>query len=167
MKITTQIAKHLKEVYFGGNWTWSNLQETLKDVTWQQATQKLDDFNTIAALVYHIDYFVAAAIPVLEGKPLDAHDKYSFDVPAIRSQTDWEALQQQAWDNARELIALIENLPDSILNVYFTDEKYGNFFRNLHGTIEHAHYHLGQIVILKKLVQGMEFEKEEPEAEEE
>ena len=31
-------------------------------------------------------------------------------------------------------------------------EKYGNYFRNLTGIIEHLHYHLGQIVLIKKLI---------------
>ena len=31
-------------------------------------------------------------------------------------------------------------------------EKYGTYYRNFHGLIEHAHYHLGQIVLIKKLV---------------
>ena len=32
------------------------------------------------------------------------------------------------------------------------DPKYGSWYRNIHGIIEHAHYHLGQIVLLKKLI---------------
>ena len=35
----------------------------------------------------------------------------------------------------------------------FADEKYGHYYRNLHGIIEHTHYHLGQIVLIKKLLQ--------------
>ena len=33
MNLTAQIAKQLKAVYFGGNWTWVNLKENLADVT--------------------------------------------------------------------------------------------------------------------------------------
>jgi hypothetical protein len=32
----------------------------------------------------------------------------------------------------------------------FDDGKYGTVLRNILGLIEHTHYHLGQIVILKK-----------------
>ena len=63
MNISQQIAKHFKEVYFGGNWTDVNLKDSLKDISWQQATTKLYSFNTIAALVYHIDYYVTAILP--------------------------------------------------------------------------------------------------------
>ena len=54
MNTTAQIAKHMNDVFFGGNWTTSNLKDNLKDVSWQQATTKVYTFNTIATLVYHI-----------------------------------------------------------------------------------------------------------------
>ncbi len=46
MNLTMLIAKHLKEVYFGGNWTASSLKDNLTDVTWQQATTQVYSFNT-------------------------------------------------------------------------------------------------------------------------
>ncbi|MEL6812251.1 MAG: DinB family protein [Bacteroidota bacterium] len=152
MNTSQQLAKHLKEVHIGGNWTWSNLKDNLADVSWKQATTKIQSFNTIAALVYHIHYFVAAAIPVLKGEALDAHDKYSFDCPPIESDEDWNELLDTLQKDAEKLSELIAQLPEEKLWQTFWDEKYGNYFRNLLGTIEHTHYHLGQIVILKKLI---------------
>jgi hypothetical protein len=152
MSATKQIAKHLRDIHFGGNWTVSNLKDQLADLTWQQATIRISSFNTIAALVYHVNYFVSAVLKVLQGGPLDAHDKYSFDVPPLHSQEDWEKLLEKTWADAENMAVLIEQLPDSILDENFVDAKYGTYFRNLHGVIEHTHYHLGQIVILKKLL---------------
>jgi len=43
-------------------------------------------------------------------------------------------------------------LPESKLSETFLDEKYGNYYRNIHGIIEHTHYHLAQIVLIKKLL---------------
>ena len=34
----------------------------------------------------------------------------------------------------------------------FVDEKYGDYKRNIDVMIEHAYYHLGQILIIKKLI---------------
>jgi len=153
MKLTEQIAKHFREVYFGGNWTSVNLKETLANVTWQQATQKVYSFNTIAALVYHINYYVGAIAGVLQGEPLSAKDTYSFDHPAIQTHEDWEKLLNKTWDDAQELAIIVEQLPEGKLDEIFVDEKYGNYYRNFHGAIEHTHYHLGQIVLIKKLLE--------------
>jgi hypothetical protein len=152
MNLTGQIAKHLREVWFGGNWTSSNLKDNLADVTWQQATTQVYSLNTIAALVYHINYFVSAVLEVLQGEPLNAHDKYSFDLPPIRSQQDWQNLLDKTWTDAENFAGLVEQLPESKLWEDFSDNKYGNYYRNIQGIIEHTHYHLGQIVLVKKIL---------------
>jgi hypothetical protein len=152
MNLTAQIAKHFREVHFGGNWTSSNLKEHLADVTLQQATTKVYSFNTIAILVYHMNYYVSAVLKVLQGAPLDAKDKYSFDHPPILCQEDWEELLNKIWTDAENFASLIEQLPESKLSETFSDEKYGNYYRNFHGIIEHTHYHLGQIVLIKKIL---------------
>ena len=152
MSLTRQIAKHLRDVYVGGNWTSVNLKDNLADVTWQQATTQVYSFNTIATLVYHINYYVGAVLKVLQGESLNAHDKYSFDHPPILSQQDWEKLLDKTSADAENFASLIEQLPESKLWEDFSDNKYGNYYRNIHGIIEHIHYHLGQIVLIKKIL---------------
>jgi hypothetical protein len=152
MNLSAQIANHFRQVHSGRNWTSVNLKETLVDVSWQQATTKVYSFNTIVALVYHINYYVSTVLKVLQGGPLDAHDKYSFDHPPVQSKEDWEKLLAKTWADAENCANLIEQLPDSKLEEIFVDEKYGNYYRNFLGIIEHTHYHLGQIVLVKKLL---------------
>lgn len=163
MSLTKQIAKHFRDIHFGGNWTTSNLKDNLADTTWLQATTQVHSFNTIATLVYHTHYFVHVVLKVLQGEPLNASDKYSFDVPTIQSQEDWEKLLDKVWADAESFAALVEQLPESKLWEDFSDKKYGNYYRNLHGVIEHTHYHLGQIVLIKKiLLQADEVLKKNP-----
>jgi len=152
MSLTQQIARHLREVHFGGNWTASNLKDNLTSITWQQATTQVYSFNTIASLVYHMNYYVSAVLKVLEGGPLDASDKLSFNLPPIQSQEDWENLLNKTWTDAENFAALIEALPEHKLGEAFSDGKYGTYYRNIHGVIEHIHYHLGQIVVLRKII---------------
>jgi hypothetical protein len=97
---------------------------------------------------------VSEVLKVLKGGPLEANDKYSFELPPIQSQSDWENLLNKTWAEAEAFALLIEQLPDEILLEHFTDEKYGNYYRNFHGIIEHTHYHLGQIALIKKIISG-------------
>lgn len=152
MSISALIAKHLREVHFGKNWTWSYMQEHLNDVTWQEATQKVGDLNTIAVLVYHSYYYVTAASAYLETGKLDSSDKLSFEVPPIQSEEDWQRLLKTVYDGIEAFAQKLEQLPDEQLYEVFSEEKYGNHYRNLAGIVEHTHYHLGQIVLLKKLI---------------
>ena len=150
--IVRQLAKHFKAIHFGNNWTDASLQEHLSEITWQEATQKVANLNTIVALTYHINYFVEALRDVLEGKPLTAKDQYSYDHPPIKSELDWSTLTDKVFKDAEAVINLISQLPEEQLNTPFVDEKYGTYYENIHGIIEHCHYHLGQIVIIKKLI---------------
>lgn len=153
MTYSEQAAKHFRDVHFGGNWTFVNLRDTLADVTWQQAVTKVHSFNTIAALAYHIHYFVEVVLKVLQGGPLQGSDSVSFDVPPITSEEQWQQLLTGMWRDAEAFANLLEKLPDDKYAQLFAGEKYGTWFRNVHGIIEHTHYHMGQIVIIKKLVQ--------------
>ena len=152
MTVSQQIAKLSRDAYVGENWTDVSLQQTLAGITWQQAVTPIYSLNTIAALVYHINYFVTAVTKVLEGGPLDASDKFSFDLPPIQSQEDWDRLVAGVSQDIEKFAALTGQLADSMLEKTFVDEKYGNYYRNLHGVIEHLYYHMGQIVLLKKIL---------------
>lgn len=152
MNLSQQLAKHFRDVHYGGNWTAVTLKEQLSDITWEEATTKVDSLNTILALVYHINYYVSVQLEVLKGKPLNAHDKFSFDHPSVNSAGDWDKLLNKVWTDADDLIGLVEQFPESKLWENFTDSKYGTYYRNLAGMIEHTHYHLGQITIIKKLI---------------
>lgn len=152
MPLTSQLAKHLRDIHFGGNWTSSNLKDAVSSLSWQQATSKVYDFNSIATLTYHTTYYVSILIKVLQEGILDAKDAYSFNLPPIESQHDWEALLNNVWKDAELAATLIEALHEEKLNEIFVDEKYGNYFRNIMGVIEHMHYHLGQIVLIKKII---------------
>jgi len=152
MSLTKQIAQQFKQLHSGGNWTAVNLTTTLADVDWQTATTKLHDLHTIATLVFHINYYVKAVMKVLQKEPINAHDKFSFDCPPIKSQEDWDQLRDKALSDAAQFANLIEQLPEHMVWEIFVVEKYGNYYRNLIGVIEHTHYHLGQIVLIKKLI---------------
>jgi uncharacterized damage-inducible protein DinB len=154
METMQQIAKHFRDFYSGGNWTASNLKKNLQGITWKEATTKVHDLNTIAALVYHMNYYVRAMLNVFRGTPMNASDKYSFDLPPVNSQEDWEKLVQQSFDDATALAEFIENLPPGKMTETFVDPKYGNYLRNIMGVIEHNHYHLGQIALIKKIVRS-------------
>jgi len=146
------LAKHLREVFFGGNWTSVNVKQTISDIDWKLATKQTDQLNTIAVLVFHIGYYIKAVLNVFQGGPLDAHDKYSFDLHPITKEEEWQKLIETTLAEAEALATEIEKLTDQQLSSDLADPKYGSIQRNILGIIEHTHYHLGQIALLKKMI---------------
>ena len=40
MDLSKQIAKHLRSLYFGKNWTAVSYKEALEDISWEEANRK-------------------------------------------------------------------------------------------------------------------------------
>ncbi len=148
------IATHLRDVFTGKNWCLVNFEQVLQGVDWQQANYRIGELHTLADLVFHCHYFIRAVIQQMEQGVLDAHDSLSFPKSYLSNESEWTDLKQMFFKDVEMLGQLIEKMPETQLWENFVLEKYGNYYRNLHGIIEHCHYHLGQMVILKKLIQA-------------
>lgn len=151
------IANRLREVYLNGRWIANtNYKEQIQLVNWQQATQKISNLNTIAALVYHINYYLSGILNAFENGRLEISDKYSFDLPQISSETGWTKLVADFLSNAEKFAEKVQEMDDNMFDKIFIDEKYGTFLRNIEGVLEHSYYHLGQISLMRKLIEKNE-----------
>lgn len=159
MKLSEYLANRLKEILTEGKWVVeTNFKEQIIDLDWKQATQKIGDCNTIADLTFHVGYYLSGVSKVLEGGTLDIRDKFSFDAPPIESEQDWNALVNKFCSDSDRFISLVEKMTDEKLLSDFVDKKYGTYLRNIDVMIEHTYYHVGQIVLIKKLlIAGQKF----------
>lgn len=153
MATNIYIANRLREVFLNGTWIANtNYQEQVTHINWKDATKGIEGLNSIADLTFHIDYYLAGLSQVLGGGVLEIRDKYSFDVPEIKSQADWDSLVNQFLLNVEKFAAAVEQMGEEQFEQPFVEAKYGTYLRNLEGVIEHSYYHLGQIVLIKKLL---------------
>lgn len=153
MELNKYLANRLKEVLLDGKWiAGTNFKEQITNTNWQQAIQKVENLNTIALLTFHINYYLKGLINVFEGGELEIKDKYSFDMPEIKSETDWNNLVSEFISNSEKFIHHVEHLDNGILNKPFVKEEYGSYLRNIEAQIEHSYYHLGQISLIKKMI---------------
>lgn len=147
------LANRLREVYLNGTWIANtNYKTELLSTTWQQAIKKYESLNTIAMLTYHINYYLEGIINVFKGGDLVIRDNYSFDAPKINNENDWLVLITTFLSNSETFANNVEKLPTETLNSIFVDEKYGSYLRNIEGVLEHSYYHLGQIILIKKII---------------
>lgn len=154
MKSDSQLlAMRFREVILNGTWVANtNYKNELTGLDWEIAVSKVGSLNTISLLAQHVHYYINGINNVFRGGTLDIKDKYSFDFPVIQSQQEWDEFLAKFWNGAEVFAAFVDDIFDEDLSKVFTDEKYGTFQRNIECMIEHAYYHLGQIVLLKKLI---------------
>lgn len=152
-KLSQDLADQFRNVYLSKDWvSTTSLKAQLENTTFKQATTKISDHNTIATLTFHLNYYVEGIAKVLEGGPLKISDKYSFDAPSILSEEDWEQLKEKLWLNAERFAELISQNPPEYWEQPFANLNYGSNYHNINAMIQHIYYHLGQIVLLKKLI---------------
>lgn len=153
MKNTEIIANRFREVILNGTWIANtNYKDQLLGLHYEIATTQINSLNSIAILAQHIHYYIAGIKNVFEGGTLDIKDKYSFDFPPIVSQMAWDSFLNKFYKDSEAFALLIEQMPEEKLKEPFVDEKYGNYQRNIDAMIEHSYYHLGQIVLIKKML---------------
>lgn len=147
------IASRLREVFLDGHWIANtNYKEQLESITWQQAIYPIENLNTIAVLTYHINYYLGGLISAFETGKLEISDKFSFDIPPIQSESDWQKMVADFIQNSEFFALKIEQMDDKTFDQPFIDEKYGTYLRNIEGVLEHSYYHLGQISLIKKII---------------
>jgi len=147
------IASRLREVLLNGHWLANtNIKEQIQSINWQQATQKIDNLNTIAALTFHLNYYLAGLINAFENGKLEISDKYSYDLPPITSETEWNKLVSEFIANSDKFAKIVEQMDETDFDKPFINEKYGTVLRNIEGVIEHSYYHLGQISLIRKMI---------------
>lgn len=147
------LADRVREVLISGHWIANvNFREIIESLDKEQATTRIADINTIALLTFHLNYYLAGLINVFKGGRLDIRDKYSFDLPEVRSEDQWKALVSEFISNAGIFADWVENMDETILDQPFVDPKYGTYQRNIEGIIEHSYYHLGQASLIRKMI---------------
>jgi hypothetical protein len=155
MKNTSKLAIRFREVILNGTCVANtNYKDQLSNLNWEVATTKFDSLNTISVLAQHIHYYIKGVKNVFNGGNLEIKDTYSFDFLPIKTEREWKLFLSNFWNDAEEFAALIEQMPDERLNEMFVEEKYDTYQRNIDGMIEHCYYHLGQIVLIKKILQN-------------
>jgi hypothetical protein len=148
------LANRFREVILNGHWVANtNYHEQLSQIPFEKVTVKLHGLNSIAALSQHVHYYINGVNNVLKGGDLNISDKYSFDFPLLENELQWSHFLDRFWKDAENFAGNAELLSDDQLNSVFTDIKYGTYLRNIECMIEHSYYHLGQVVLIRKMLE--------------
>jgi len=146
-----RISEQLRRAFEGVAWHGPSLKELLLGVSVEQAqAHPIAGGHSIWELVLHIGVWEQVTLAALQGVP----------VPRILPpERDWIAVPDsaEAWprdvhgllEANRKLCNAIENLGDERLEEMVPGRKY-DFYTILHGVVQHALYHAGQIALLRK-----------------
>lgn len=149
-----ELALRMRDVFLNGTWIANtNFRDQLGKVDYVLANRKYESLNSITLLTQHIHYYVKGIEEAFETGQLDIRDRFSFDFPPVSDETSWTQVIAHFIEDSEKLIQRVANWSEAELKGPFTDPKYGTCQRNIEALIEHAYYHLGQIVLIRKLLE--------------
>jgi len=157
MKLPPLVARHITEAVHG-NWTEIYFDDVIADVTHAEAIAiPLGLTNSIAMLVHHITFYNDVVFERLKGNNPTIDSSNGFAVN-IADEEAWQQLKESCFTSFKKLADAVAALPEEKLYEPALYNAEDTYYKTFHGIVEHAHYHLGQIVLLKKIIRNNQFE---------
>jgi uncharacterized damage-inducible protein DinB len=148
---TARIADQLDRAFKGEAWHGPALLEILADVNAVTAhARPIADAHSIWELVLHISAWEGAILRRMHGETLQLEGAENFPEIQDTSEAAWRSALEKLNRKHGELLASITAMPEPKLAEQVPGKDY-DFYFMLHGAVQHALYHAGQIAFLKKL----------------
>ena len=144
------LATSLENLYNGNPWIDVVFTDHLKRIDARVATQRFSESNCIWQIVNHIIYWNQHVLRYINNEqPEQDGDLPDFYLPENHGEENWQATQHRLQHSVAQMVAAMRSFPADKLDETIPGSEYtaGTYF---HGVVEHAAYHLGQIVLLEK-----------------
>jgi len=147
-----RISNLYQSIYNGQPWLDVTLVETLEDISAEQAYRKINpNLNTIWEIVNHLIQWRRNILKRVQGETIITPD-HNYFVPVIDpSEVAWAQSLQNLAKTQEQWNAFLADFDDAHFEKIYTNNNH-TYYEHIHGIIQHDVYHLGQIVLLKKLL---------------
>jgi len=156
MSEISRIAQQLKLAYEGEAWHGPAVLEILSGVDARAAAARpIANAHTIWELTLHISGWEDVIRRRLGGEACTLGDADNFPDVKDKSEAAWNKTVEALKLTNQALLKAMNGLPDSRLSDRVPGKNY-DVYTMLHGAVQHALYHAGQIAILKRASESIE-----------
>jgi uncharacterized damage-inducible protein DinB len=152
MKETQHIAKLFEDLYDGDPWIDVTILGVLKNVSPQQAAKKIaPGRNSIWQIVNHIISWRENVLVRVQGNVITTPNNNYFSEIEDISETAWQQSLERLQNSQQQWITFLKHFDESDFDKIYPSNKM-SYYEHIHGIIQHDAYHLGQILLLTKLI---------------
>lgn len=152
MKETLRISKLFSDLYDGSPWIGVNFMDTLSSLPAEKAYKRvMPQWNTIWEITNHIISWRLNVLRRVQGEVIKT-PSHNYILP-VKNPTDkeWQKTLKQLKESQDRWIAFLMDFNSKgFENVYPNNQM--TYYEHMQGIIQHDAYHLGQIVIMAKVV---------------
>lgn len=148
MNEKARLKKLLTDHYDGLPWIDISILGTLKKIPAARAAQQVGSSNSVWQIVLHMIAWREQLVHKLKGEPMTVSDSNFIETISDTSRKAWVMTLDR-------LAASQELVLKTLASVDISKKKKGNMYSNyeyVQAVLQHDAYHLGQIVLLDKLI---------------
>lgn len=147
-RIISQIEK-----LYGNNWPGIDVNQIFSEIDDEMADKKLDLFNnTIHQIARHILATEFVVIKRLQGINHKLKEEEEWIPIDQLKKLKWTDTREEIIDSKKKIIFELTQQCDSNLDNPIL-EDYSTIYDTIQGHIQHTYYHIGQISIIKKIIE--------------
>ena len=158
--LINNIVGQLRDIHGGKNWMGPNFNQKLAHITEDSAfVRPIANLHSVAEIISHLTTWRKEAILKIRtgrGSITDDDGENWLSNNKLK-EMGWDAILSSHRDTLNELIALLETKDDGFLKEKYYDTDFGDYFEYkfvVHGMLHHDIYHLGQLGIIVKFLNG-------------
>jgi uncharacterized damage-inducible protein DinB len=147
-----RISKLFSDLYDGNAWIDVTIVGTLKNIKSNQAYSKpAANLNSIWEIVNHLVSWRETVLKRMQGETINEPKNNFFEPVKENSGEAWRNTLTRFEKSQQMWLQFLSRLDDKSLEKYYSQSKY-TYYDLMLGILQHDAYHLGQIVLLKKMV---------------
>jgi uncharacterized damage-inducible protein DinB len=152
MNETERLLSLFEKLYDGSPWIDVNLVSTLEALDAARAGKRpLSNANTIWEIVNHLIHWRMNVLARVQGQVIQTPENNYFEPVADTSDQAWVGTLHRLEDSQKQWTEFLESLEAEALDDLYPANQM-TYYEHMQGIIQHDAYHLGQIVLLSKLV---------------
>ena len=148
----SKVNKLIKDHYNGNPWIDTTIAATLKQLTAKQAAVKIGELNSIWQIVNHMIMWRTALIARVMDKPISHPDNNYIEEIKDTSAAAWKQTIKKFERSQKDIVTFLRKSDDELLEKVSPSSGY-SYFELVMSIVIHDSYHLGQIVLIKKMME--------------
>ncbi len=152
MNESHRIQSLFTDLYHGHPWLDVTLQDTLSRISAEQANQRpIKDGNTIWEIVNHLIAWRENVLRRVQGEVIQTPSNNYIEKITDVSEAAWQQTLENLETTQKEWLYFLSTFNETDFSNEYPVNKL-TYYQHIHGIIQHDAYHLGQIVLLAKMV---------------
>lgn len=154
MKETIRIQKLFEDMYNEEPWIDVTIKGTLENMLAEKAAKKISpQLNSIWEITNHIIRWKENILQRVQGHAINSPANNYFEPIIDQSEKAWQNTLETLMNVQLQWTRWVEKMNEADLEKIYPDNN-ATYYKNIHGILQHDAYHLGQIVLLAKVMEN-------------